>query len=291
MASYLSPTGEQDIPIRARVAMRGQWALAIGLLILSAAGAPNLASAVDRDNSGAEHRLINQQRLQQLKQNKHHAHVSMPSNVTTSLEAFQAKIASLDTSITTLISTESTLLTSLQAAQTQIATLQARIATLENRPAGTGGVPDLEKYVTIDPNPINGVKGPNLIFRGVNVHVQSGSGATVDAATGLGNVIIGYNETDPAVGLPRNGSHNLVGGQMNSFSSSGGVVFGLRNAIRGQYAAILSGERNVATGVTSSILGGGQNNASGQYSTILGGQLNVAPTPYTIQPELQAGGG
>jgi hypothetical protein len=289
MASHPSPAGEQDIPIREWAALNVQCALAIGVLILSVAAAP--ASAGDDNHSGAGHRLINQQRLEQLKQNNQHAHGTPASNVTTSIAALQAKIASLDMSITTLANTDSTLLTNLQAAQAQIAGLQARIAMLESRPAGSGGVPDLEKYVSIDPNPINGVKGPNLIFRGVNVHVQSGSGATIDAATGLGNVIIGYNETDPAVGLPRNGSHNLVGGQMNSFSSSGGVVFGVRNAIRGQYAAILSGERNVASGVTSSILGGGQNNASGQYSTILGGQLNVAPTPYTIQPELQAGGG
>ena len=51
---------------------------------------------------------------------------------------------------------------------------------------------------------------------------------------------------------------------MNSFTSSGGLVFGVKNTISGQYAAVLSGERNAASGVTSSILGGGQ------YSTVFG---------------------
>ncbi|ALA59581.1 hypothetical protein [Nitrospira moscoviensis] len=277
-----------------------QRALVAGLLLLSVASAPMPAWGGDSHTNGSSHRLINQQRVEQLKQRvaelrerlkEHKQHQHNTGNVTTSIEALQAKVASLETSITTLLNADSTMLTALQAAQTQIAALQARIVTLESRPAGgSGGVPDLEKYVSIDPNPINGVNGPHLIFRGVNVHVQSGSGTTVDT-TGLGNLIIGYNETDPAVGIPRNGSHNLVGGQMNAFSSSGGVVFGLRNAIRGQYAAILGGERNIASGVMSSVLGGGQNTASGQYSTVFGGQMNTAPTPYAIAPELQAGGG
>jgi hypothetical protein len=275
-----------------------QRALLAGFLILSVTSAPMPALAGD---SG--HRLINQQRVEQLKQkaaelrerlkeHKQHQHgTGSGGGMATSIEALQAQVASLETSVTALLNADSTILTTLQAAQTQIAALQTRIATLESRPAGgSGGVPDLEKYVSIDPNPINGVNGPHLIFRGVNVHVQSGSGSTADT-TGLGNLIIGYNETDPTVGLPRNGSHNLVGGQMNAFSSSGGVVFGLRNAIRGQYAAILGGERNIASGVMSSVLGGGQNQASGQYSTVFGGQMNVAPTPYAIAPELQSGGG
>jgi len=242
--------------------------------------------------------LIDHQRVEELKQRVAELRARIKEQTQQSnggtagtIEALQTKVASLETSITAILNTDSTLLTTLQAAQTQIAALQTRIATLESKPSGSGGIAGLDKYVSIDPNPINGVNGPNLIFRGVNVHIQSGSGATVDTTTGLGNMIIGYNETDPAVGLPRNGAHNLVGGQMNSFSSSGGLVFGVRNAIRGQYAAVLSGERNLASGMTSSILGGGQNTASGPYSTVLGGQLNVAPPPYDVQPVLQAGGG
>ena len=274
-------------------------AVAFWLLLLSLATAPGLAGAGDSRQNSSGHRLITQQRVQQLKQaaaelrERIKAHQNRGSNGSgnASLESLQAKVASLESSMTALLNADNTMLTTLQAAQTQIAALQARIGTLENRPPSGGGVPGLEQYVSIDPNPLNGVNGPNLIIRGVNVHVQSGSGATVDTTTGLGNLIIGYNETHPSIGLLRNGSHNLVGGEMNSFSSSGGLVFGVRNTISGQYAAVLSGERNVASGVTSSILGGGQNTVSGQYSTIFGGQLNVAPASYSIRPELQSGGG
>jgi len=264
---------------------------------------PSLVWATDSNanHHSSRHRLIDHQRIQnlkeriadlreRLKEHKHHQYnASSTTSSTTagSLEALQTKVTSLESSVATLLSA----VTALQTAQAQITTLQARIAALESSPAGgSGGVPDLEKYVSIDPNPINGVNGPHIIFKGVNVHVQSGSGATIDTTTGLGNLIIGYNETDPSVGLLRNGSHNLVGGQMNSFSSSGGLVFGVRNAIRGQYAAILGGERNLASGLNSSILGGGQNTASGQYSTVYGGQLNVSPTPYSFTPVQTVGG-
>ena len=51
---------------------------------------------------------------------------------------------------------------------------------------------ELGDYVKVDPNAQNGVKGPNIVFSGANVHVTSGSGSTDDggvALTGLGNLI------------------------------------------------------------------------------------------------------
>jgi hypothetical protein len=154
--------------------------------------------------------------------------------------------------------------------------MQAKIDAMESKPTSGGGIPDLEKYVLINPDVMNGVKGPHIIFKGVNVHVQSGSGSTADTTTGLGNLIVGYNEPDPLVGLTlRNGSHNLVGGRMNYFSSFGGAVFGMNNRISGQHAAIL---------------GGGQNTASGLNSTVYGGQLNQSMTSYSFTPD-QSGGG
>lgn len=301
MARTSSPQGEQA-PAAARAGRcRVKQRVVLAVFAFCVAMAPGLAAAGDAGLSSSGHRLLNHQRVQELKQrvaelrerlkeHKQHHHNTGGSNTT--IEGLQARVASLETSVTALLNADNTMLTTLQAAQTQIATLQARITTLESRPTGGGGgVPDLERYVSIDPNPINGVNGPNLIIRGVNVHIQSGSGATVDTTTGLGNLIIGYNESDPSVGLLRNGSHNLVGGQMNSFSSSGGMVFGMRNAIRGQHAVVLNGERNIASGMLSSVLGGGQNTASGQYSTVYGGQMNVAPTPYAISPDLSVGGG
>ena len=297
MAPHLWPLGEPapTAPGAMGTIHRG---ICVGLLLLSVLASPTLAVAGGPDKTSKGHRLIDQQRVGELKQRvveireRLSQQSSTSSNGQGGMDALETRVESLETSMTTLLNTDSTLLTTLQAAQTQIAALQTRIAALESQPAGGGGgVAGLDKYLTIDLNPINGVNGPNLIFKGVNVHFQSGSGATVDTTTGLGNVIIGYNETDPTVAPARTGAHNLVGGQMNSFSSSGGLVFGVRNAIRGQYATVLSGERNVASGVASSVLGGGQNTASGQYSTVIGGQLSIAPSPYSIQPALQAGGG
>lgn len=267
----------------------GLRAVLAGCMALAIFTGPSLAWATDSkaNKSTSRHHLIDHQRLQELKErvadlrgrlkdHKQHQH-NTGSTQSGSLESLQAKVTSLESSVSALLSADTTLLTTLQAAQEQIATLQARIATLESRPTGGGGgIPDLEKYVSINPDSMNGVKGPHIIFKGVNVHVQSGTGATADTTSGLGNLIIGYNEVDPLVGLTlRNGSHNLVGGQMNYFSSSGGVVFGANNRITGQYSAVL---------------GGGQNTANGMYSTVYGGQLNRSVMPYSFTPE-QSGGG
>jgi len=240
---------------------------------------PSLTWATDSNKKVSGHRLIDHQRIQDMKERvaelrermKHHQHNGGGTTART-LEALQAKVTSLESNMAAVLSADSTMLTTLQAAQAQIMALQARIATLENRPAGgSGGVPDLEKYVSINPNPMNGVTGPHIIFKGVNVHVQSGAGATVDATTGLGNLIIGYNEpAQGGVGLNRTGSHNLVGGQMNSFSSSGGLVFGSNNKLSGRFAAVLGGE---------------QNNAVGWFSTVYGGQLNQSMTNYSYTPD------
>jgi hypothetical protein len=247
---------------------------------------PAWATGSKGQQNASQHRLINHQRIHELKERisdlrarlKDHRqqHHNGGSTSTTSVEALQAKVASLENSVAALLSADTTLLTSLQAAQTQIQTMQAQITALESRPAGgSGGIPDLEKYVSINPNTLNGVQGPHLIFKGVNVHVQSGSGTTVDT-TGLGNLIVGYNEAvQNGTGLNRLGSHNLVGGQMNAFSSSGGLVFGSNNTLAGRYAAILGGE---------------QNNATGWYSTVYGGQFNNSISNYALTPAIGGGG-
>jgi hypothetical protein len=54
----------------------------------------------------------------------------------------------------------------------------------------------------------------------------------------------------------RTGSHNLVVGPSHIYSSRGGVVFGNRNMISGEYATTLGGVQNSSGGAASSILGG-----------------------------------
>jgi hypothetical protein len=92
----------------------------------------------------------------------------------------------------------------------------------------------LGQFVNVDFSLEKGVRAPNIIFSGANIHIESGSGATDDhgSPTGLGNLIIGYDEDpinsligDSSDGLPimqgpggptplntgdRGGSHNLV---------------------------------------------------------------------------------
>ena len=63
----------------------------------------------------------------------------------------------------------------------------------------------LNSFVTVDPNPENGVIGPHITFKGANIHIVSGSGSTNDngSPTGLGNLIIGYDENPALAGRAR----------------------------------------------------------------------------------------
>jgi hypothetical protein len=138
------------------------------------------------------------------------------------------------------------------------------------------------------------VTGPHWIFEGVNVHVRSGSGATHDfcdpllepdfpnceSLTGLGNLIIGYNE-QAGIGPPRpretrTGSHNLVIGQFHTYSSFGGFVAGVINAVTAEHASVCGGINNHASGRGSSVSGGHRNHATGSSASVSGGNRNVA---------------
>ena len=133
------------------------------------------------------------------------------------------------------------------------------------------------RYLVVDTNTINGLRGPHVIFRGANVHIQSGSNAT----NGLGNLIIGNNEMpgggpSPTGPTNRTGSHNLVIGFGHSYSASGGFVAGTMNSISGQASSVSGGVRNRAIGQYSSVSGGEHNTASGQASSVSGGYNNKA---------------
>lgn len=218
-----------------------------------------------------------------------HSLVQHPDSVRSLLTTQQTEIDALKTQVSRLTATTASLQAALKAAQADfatLATLQARVNTLETKPVS--GVPNLEKYVTIDTNPINGVTGPHILITGANVHVRSGSGFTDDnisgggVLAGLGNLIIGYNEN--STGQIRTGSHNLIGGSFNTFSSVGGMVFGLRNTLSGQYAAIISGDSNIASGMNASVLAGNLNTASGLRATVYGGLNNTAVNMNSYSP-------
>ena len=134
---------------------------------------------------------------------------------------------------------------------------------------------DLDPFVSVSTETINGVAGPHILIEGANVHIRSGYGQTGDLATGLGNLIIGYNE-DTGITFPRTGAHNLVLGSRNGFSSYAGLVAGELNWVSGEWATITGGQWNEAQAHHSSISGGADNVTSGYAAHVSGGHANKA---------------
>ncbi len=112
-------------------------------------------------------------------------------------------------------------------------------------------------------------------FRGVNVQVVDGSGDTDGDVNGVGNLIVGYNE-DSSTAEVRSGSHNLIIGLDNDYTSYGGAVFGVDNDITAPYATVTGGVGNTASGDAASVSGGSRNTASGFAASVSGGYGNTA---------------
>jgi len=90
--------------------------------------------------------------------------------------------------------------------------------------------------------------GDNVVFEKCNVYIRSGSGETDGTVNGLGNLIIGYNETS-SENIKRTGSHNLVIGPEHAYASFGGLVAGRENTLSAPYASIAGGRLNTASGL------------------------------------------
>ncbi len=134
--------------------------------------------------------------------------------------------------------------------------------------------------------------GNTLRFEGINVQVVNGLGVTDGdpnrssnvIVNGLGNLIVGYDEPfhcrfedqSNCFSQTKSGSHNLIVGQGNSYSSAGGFVAGVNNTISGRFSSVSGGASNKATGGLSSISGGRNSTASGTLSSISGGSINTA---------------
>ncbi len=143
---------------------------------------------------------------------------------------------------------------------TQITTLQSENAALKAKTA-----------------PLS-LSGDDFIISGKNVHIVNGTGRPHNV-NGLGNLTIGYNHSRvAAVGGTdlRTGSHNLVLGDANNYSSYGGLVVGNWNTISSPYASVSGGVGNTASGGSSSVSGGYGNTASGLSTSVSGGYGNTA---------------
>ncbi|MFZ4509307.1 MAG: hypothetical protein ACOYON_16585 [Fimbriimonas sp.] len=177
------------------------------------------------------------------------------------------------------ISTANSSIASLQTAQ---ATQAASLTTLSNQStASNTRLDDLEnktQYML--------VSGTDTIFRGTNLYVQSGLGSTTgrlvdqnfnqiqpEGTNGLGNLVFGYNEN---FATERRGSHNLVLGVNNGYTSYSGIVVGISNTITAPYASIYGGQLSGAVAYGSVVFGGSDNIASGNYSVVAGGSGNRA---------------
>jgi hypothetical protein len=138
-------------------------------------------------------------------------------------------------------------------------TVESRLATLETKLARV--------FV------VNG--GNDIVISGANLNIVNGGGNT-QTANGLGNLILGYNEARGGGLDQRTGSHNLVLGQQNNYTSFGGIIGGYQNTIAGPFAHVLTGHQNGALSFYSCIATGFSNNAANTYAAVLGGALNVA---------------
>ncbi len=179
------------------------------------------------------------------------------------LAALVAQVNALQSTVTSQGSTINSLQSNLTAetsrAKSAEAALQTRATTLEAKTA-----------------PLS-LSGPDLTFSGVNVHIVDGTGST-SSTSGLGNLIIGYNKAgnDQGSGDVRTGSHNLILGDQNNYSSFSGLVAGDDNSISGPYASVSGGFANTASSNYASVSGGFANTASGLYASVSGGGYNTA---------------
>ncbi len=169
--------------------------------------------------------------------------------------------------------------------QSELAALSAKVNRLQKK----------LKYVRVQSKDLNGLAGPHMIIDGCNLHVRSGSGdsldGTVDRAnqaelpgttpTGLGNLIVGYNETPLNHAPERGGSHNLIVGPGHDFTSVGSAIFGQENRATKPAASVTGGWGNEADGYAASVSGGTYNQATSFYSSVSGGWDNEAGAAYS----------
>ncbi len=153
--------------------------------------------------------------------------------------------------------------------QTELDALTARVSTLETN------VSDLQTLLAgVSRTTFYGKD--TLQFSGMNVQVVNGTGST-QTTNGLGNLIVGYDEVLPGDPDPTtSGSHDIVVGLGNNFSSYGGFLGGFYNTISGNYASVTGGAVNTASANASAVSGGDWNIASGDASSVSGGLHNHA---------------
>jgi hypothetical protein len=158
--------------------------------------------------------------------------------------------------VTTLKGSVSTL-------QSQVSMLQSQVSTLQALLTGvTRGVVNGDETLTVS---------------GENIQLVNGTGSET-TPNGLGNLIIGYNDNPD--NYAQSGSHNLIVGDDNSWSSYGGLLAGQNNAIGAPFASVTGGSTNSALGTEASVSGGFGNTASSTAASVSGGDISKAETSF-----------
>ncbi len=123
-----------------------------------------------------------------------------------------------------------------------------------------------------------GVGGqPTIQFSGANVQIVDGLGST-ESINGSGNLVIGYDE-DRRSGCeneegrtpPQEGSHNLIVGTEQEYTSYGDVLAGYRNSATGPFASVTGGRCNSVSNYGDSVTGGVGNKVTAEYTGWVGG--------------------
>lgn len=184
------------------------------------------------------------------------------------INALSAQLAAAQAQIAVLEADLSSATSAIAALETDVAIAQADVDNL-----ASSSIFALEDYVWVTLDPIENLAGPSIVFEGANVHVRNGEGAT-DTINGLGNLIVGYNEYWS--GTYRTGSHNLVVGDYNMYTSYGGFVAGTFNSITGPRTSVTGGLENTASANTAVVTGGRNNQASNLACVVSGGLNNIA---------------
>lgn len=223
-----------------------------------------------------------------------------PDEVTQQLSSLKRQLGQLQNVVKGLRTQLASEAAAREALQAKLNGLQATVGRTQAdvRSLQANSILDLNGYLTLD----NSSGYPTALFTGVNVQVVNGTGAT-QTANGLGNLVVGYNR--PRRGVPvcslgyyvsgaeclakggiwaqshKSGSHNIVGGELNSYTGWGGLVVGLENVISAPYATVSAGFGNVAAGDLSSVSGGSLNTASAMYGSVGGGHSNIAGGPFS----------
>jgi hypothetical protein len=225
------------------------------------------------------------------------AHADAISTLQATLKALQATVGTLQTRVAALQATnnfQSSQLNSLSIANNRLTSQVAALA---------GNVGTINSNTVLGLNGKLRLDGTAAVFTGVDVQITNGSGSTTGATPaglGGGNLIIGYNESDPNAppacsdgsrghivpancGAPavwgpsqHSGYHNLVIGYGHSYTSYGGMVVGAYNVINNAYASVSGGGGNFASGMYSSVSSGVNNSADGYGSSVSGGDANTA---------------